>query len=410
VTHPRPDGAARPGGARDDIAGPMLPRYGEVSLAEIGPSLLGCLGAAGEPNVLGLPDATTACLLVIDGLGWELLDRHRDAAPFLASLMDGPRASPDPRAVDPPAEPGVGRWLTAGFPATTVTSLGTLGTGRPPGQHGLLGYQVRDPATGQLLNGLRWDSRVNPLSWQPAETIFQRAAAAGLGAFRVAQGSLEYSGLSAAAMRGAEYLAAGTPGALVAKAAAALAERRRGFAMVYTGDQDGTGHECGCTSPAWRSQLAHTDRLAEQLASALPPGTLLVITADHGMADVPEAERIDADATAQLRDGVALLGGEPRARHVYARPGAAADVLATWQATLGERAWTVSREQAIGDGWFGPVDSRVMERLGDVICAARGNAGIVATVAEKRESALVGMHGSLTPADQRVPLLVCRAG
>jgi hypothetical protein len=378
----------------------MLPRYGETSLAEVGPSLLGCLGVQGEPNVLGLPDATRACLLVIDGLGWDLLQRHRDAAPFLASLLADVSAD----------GAGLGGWLTAGFPATTVTSLGTLGTGRPPGQHGLLGYQVRDPASGLLLNGLRWDNRVDPVSWQPTETIFQRAAEAGIGAFRVARASFERSGLSTAAMRGAEYVPAGTPGALVAFAAAAVAGRQRGFAMVYTGDQDGTGHECGCTSPAWRYQLAHTDRLAEQLAAALPPGTLLVITADHGMADVPAAERIDADAMSLLRDGVALLGGEPRARHVYARPGAAADVLAAWRATLGERAWTVSREQAIDDGWFGPVDRRVIGRLGDVICAARGQTGIVATVTEKRESALVGMHGSITSADQRVPLLICEAG
>ena len=371
-----------------DPAQPLLPRYGQATLAEVGPSLLGCLGVPRESNVLGLPEVARACLLVVDGMGWDLLKQYKDVAPFLAGLLAG------------------GRWLTAGFPATTVTSLSSLGTGRPPGQHGLLGYQVRVPGTDRLLNALRWDKTVDPMSWQPGTTIFQRAIAAGIGAFRIAQGSFEHSGLSAAAMRGADYRAANTPGALVARAAAALAEQPRGFAMVYTGDLDGTGHACGCASPAWRYQLAHTDRLAEQLADALPPGTLLAITADHGMVDVPESERTDADEVPQLRSGVALLGGEPRARHVYAEPGAAADVLAAWRETLGDRAWTVSREQAIDEGWFGPVDCRVTERLGDVISAARGSSAVVATVTEPRESALVGMHGSLAPADQRIPLLL----
>jgi len=45
------------------------------------------------------------------------------------------------------------------------------------------------------------------------------------------------------------------------------------------------------------------------------------------------------------------------------------------------------------------------DRIGDVIAAARGSSAVVATVAEPRESVLVGMHGSLTPAEQRVPLL-----
>jgi hypothetical protein len=90
---------------------------------------------------------------------------------------------------------------------------------------------------------------------------------------------------------------------------------------------------------------------------------------------------------------------------VYAQPGAAADVLSAWRETLADTAWTASREQAVDEGWFGPVAGRVADRLGDVIAAARGASAVVATVAEPRESALVGMHGSLTPADQRIPLL-----
>jgi Type I phosphodiesterase / nucleotide pyrophosphatase len=383
-----PSGTGAPAAAAERV----LPNYGESTLADLGPSLLASLGVAGEANALGLPGADRACLLVIDGLGLQLLNGAVEAAPFLAGL----RAD--------------GRQLSAGFPATTVTSLSSIGTGRPPGLHGLLGYQVRVPDTGRLLNALHWDKAVDPVGWQPGSTIFERAVAAGVGAFRVAQGSFERTGLSIAAMRGAEYWAANTPGALVAATMEALETRRRGFAMVYTGDLDGTGHAWGCGSAAWQYQLAHVDRLAEQIAGALPRGVPLYITADHGMVDVPAAARIDADLIPELRTGVALLGGEPRARHVYAEPGAAEDVLAAWRETLGDRAWTVSREQAIEESWFGPVDWRVADRLGDVIAAARGQAAVVASVTEPRESALVGMHGSLSATDQQIPLLSYLAG
>jgi len=366
---------------------PPLPGYGQCTLADLSRSLLASLGIPGEDNVLGLPATSRVCLLVVDGLGWELLRANRSAAPFLAGLLE------------------TGCWLAAGFPSTTVTSLASLGTGRPPGQHGMLGYQVRVPATGDLLNALRWDKSVDPLAWQPGTTIFERAAAAGLGAFRVAAGSLRQTGLSVAAMRGADYRSADTPGALVACSAAALASVPRGILMVYTGDLDSTGHAWGSSSPAWRFQLAHVDRLAEQLAGALPPGTALHITADHGMVDVAASDRIDADLIPALRDGVALLGGEARARHVYAAPGATADVLAAWRATLGDNAWIAGRQEAIDTGWFGPVEPAMADRIGDVIAAARGSSAVVATVAEPRESVLVGMHGSLTPAEQRVPLL-----
>lgn len=73
-------------------------------------------------------------------------------------------------------------------------------------------------------------------------------------------------------------------------------------------------------------------------------------------------------------------------------------------------AWVVSKDEAIDAGWFGPVDHRVADRIGDVVAAARGSAAVVATVAEPRESALIGMHGSLAASDQRVPLLTCAPG
>jgi hypothetical protein len=366
---------------------PVLPRYGENSLSDLASSLLATLGVPGEPNPLDLPPTRRACLLVIDGLGWELLRDQPAVAPFLSEL-----------AVN-------GAVLAAGFPATTVTSLSSLGTGLPPGQHGMLGYQVAVPGRGKLLNGLRWDDSVDPRAWQPRDTVYERAARAGVATYRVASRSLEKTGLSAAVMRGTEYRPAESLGALVAQGADALRGADRSLVTVYHAQLDGTGHTFGCTSDAWHYHLAHVDKLAEQLASAVPSGTSLYITADHGMTDVAPEDRFDVDEMPGLLAGVELLGGEPRARHVYARPGAGADVLAAWSETLGGRAWILSRDEAIAAGWFGEVDPRLAGRIGDVVAAPAGPWAIVATRTERLESSLIGMHGSLTSSDQLVPLL-----
>jgi hypothetical protein len=152
------------------------------------------------------------------------------------------------------------------------------------------------------------------------------------------------------------------------------------------------------------------DRLAEQIAGSLPYGTVMYVTADHGMVDVGQDDRIDVDAEGSvLRDGVALLGGEPRFRHVYTQPGAADSVLATWREVLGERAWVLPREEAVKEGWFGPVGTPVSDavaaRIGDVVAACASSWAVVASKAEPHESALTGMHGSLTVAEQLVPML-----
>jgi hypothetical protein len=384
---------------------PIVPSYGVATLADLSASILASLeqqppeildpepGSWHPRNVLGLAPAERACLLIVDGLGWELLRDHPAAAPFLSELARNSKP------------------ITAGFPASTATSLGSLGTGCPPGQHGLLGYKVMVPGQDRLLTALRWDPRVDPdpVEWQPLPTLFERAVAAGIAAVHVARGAFRGNGLTAAAMRGADFWPADTMGALAAQAAAAISEHRRAFVVAYHGDLDATGHMFGVGSDSWYYQLAHVDKLAEQLARSMPSGSYLYVTADHGMVDVGTEDRIDVDAIPELRSGLHLLGGEPRARHLYAEPGAAGDVLAAWREVLGERAWVLSRDEAIKDGWFGPVDARMVDRIGDVVAAPVGSAAIVATKAEPRESALVGMHGSLTPSDQLVPALTFTA-
>ena len=368
---------------------PIVPSYGSTTLADLSSSILASLdpGAPPEQNVLGLAPAQRACLLIVDGLGWELLRDHPAVAPFLSELARNSKP------------------ITAGFPATTVTSLGSLCTGLPPGQHGMLGYKVLVPGEDILLNALRWDSRIDPRQWQSRPTIYERATAAGIEAVHVALGAFRGTGLTVATQRGASYRPADSMGALAAQGAAAVAENGRAFVTVYHGDLDNTGHMFGVGSDAWYNQLAHVDKLAEQLASALPAQTWLYVTADHGMVDVGPEDRIDVDEIPELRAGVAVLGGEARARHVYAEPGAAGDVLATWRELLGDRAWIMSRDEAIKEGWFGPVDPSLADRIGDVVAAPVGSLAIVATKTEPRESALFGMHGSLTFADQLVPAL-----
>jgi hypothetical protein len=362
-----------------------VPAYGRESLADLGPSVLAALGVPGEADVLGLPSSPRACVLVVDGLGWELLRAHAAGAPYLSSLT--------------------GRPLTAGFPATTVTSLGSLGTGRPPGDHGMLGYQVAIPGEGRLINCLRWDDGVDPATWQPVPTVFERAAVTGVATAHISAGAYRSSGLTRAVYRGARYLPADSLGQLVARAGEAVREGERSFVTVYHSELDATGHVCGSRSPAWRHHLAFVDLLAQRLAEVMPPDATLYVTADHGMVD--PVDRVDVDAEPALRAGVALLGGEPRARHIYAEDGAGPDVLAAWRERFAGQAWVMSREEAVAAGLFGPVAAPMAGRIGDVLAVPYADVAIVATKAEPLESSLVGMHGSLMPAEQLVPLLSC---
>ncbi|XHM63782.1 alkaline phosphatase family protein [Streptomyces nigra] len=376
------------------------PQYGGGSLADLLPTL-----AAG----MGVPDMTAAitelsaadrnCVFLIDGLGWEQLRAHPDEAPFMTSLLAASRG-------------GSGNPITAGFPATTATSLASVGTGKPPGVHGLPGYTVRNPDTGELMNQLRWNPWTPPQIWQPYPTVFDLAHRAGVHAAQVSSPTFENTPLTRVALSGGRFLGRLAGEERVDLAAEQLAAGDRSLVYTYYAELDGAGHRYGVDSDTWRGQLMYVDRLVQRLAEQLPPRTALYVTADHGMIDVPfdEEHRIDFDADWELRAGVALLGGEGRARHVYAVPGAAQDVLTCWREVLGEQFWVASRDEAIEAGWFGPkIDERVHGRLGDVIAAARDDVLIIASEREPKESAMVGNHGSMTPAEQLVPLLEVRS-
>jgi len=131
---------------------------------------------------------------------------------------------------------------------------------------------------------------------------------------------------------------------------------------------------------------------------------LLAVTGDHGMVTLDR--RVDIDTTPDLTRGVALVGGDPRARLVYARRGAADDVLATWRGVIGDDALVLPAAQAVAEGWFGPVSARVARRIGDVVAVPRGGFALVRTKIEPGLSALPGQHGGLTADEQWVPLLL----
>ncbi|MGC4997601.1 MULTISPECIES: alkaline phosphatase family protein [unclassified Streptomyces] len=377
-----------------------LPAYGSGSLADLLPTLAAGLGVPGmTPTIAELTPADRVCVFLVDGLGWEQLRAHPDEAPFLNSLLASSRG-------------GTGRPLTAGYPATTATSLGSVGTGLPPGAHGLPGYTVRDPDTGQLMNQLRWQPWTPPHAWQPYPTVFELADRAGVHAAQVSSPHFQNTPLTKVALSGGTFLGRLSGEDRMDVAAEQLAAGDRSLVYTYYAELDGAGHRYGVGSDTWRGQLMYVDRLAQRLAEQLPPRSALYVTADHGMVDIPfdEEHRIDFDADWELRAGVSLLGGEGRARHVYAVPGAENDVLTCWREVLGDRFWIASRDEAIGAGWFGPhVDERVYARIGDVVAAAHDDVVITASEREPKESLMVGNHGSMTPAEQLVPLLEVRS-
>ncbi|MBD8045029.1 alkaline phosphatase family protein [Arthrobacter sp. Sa2BUA2] len=371
---------------------PKAPGYGQSSVAEVLTSAAAALQVPGYANTLGLPAARRVCVVMVDGLGRSLLKQRAGHAPYLRSLMN------------------TGRTLSAAFPTTTAASLASLGTGLPPGQHGMVGYDVLDPGQDKVVNMLgNWDAGVDPKLWQPFPTVLEQAAEH-LPVASVSLPRFADSAMTRAALRGGSFVAGTGIHARVQAAAETLASEKRMLMYFYFNELDRAGHRHGAQSSEWGGTLEEIDSALKRFSSRLPADTLVLLTGDHGMVDIAEQDRIDFSTDPELVDGVRHTGGEPRMVHLYLEPDAPAGALerlrAAWRSAYGAKAWILTRAEAIEAGLFGPVRAEVLPRIGDLLIAAREPIALY-DMRRTNPSALqmVGQHGSLTRAEREVPLL-----
>ena len=276
-------------------------------------------------------------MLLVDGLGHELLARHRDHAPYLPALMAG-------------SAPGHGRRTDDDRDLADLARH----CADVPGTHGVVGFTSRIPGTDQLLNALYWDKDVDPLEWQPHPTAFERLAAAGVLTTTVNKREFAGSGLTVASQRGAELHRRRHDRRAHRGAVVGSARGSPSVTYVYDGDLDWTGHRYGVDSRAWRPQLDGDRRGGRASARGLAASaTRLLVVADHGMVDSRRSSRFEVDDDARLRDGVALIG----ARRASATSTAAAARSRTSRPpgarSSATGAMVLTRDEAIARGWFG---------------------------------------------------------
>jgi len=328
---------------------------------------------------------------LVDGLGAEVIAKYSVQVPTLA------------RAISK----GI---VKTSFPTTTATSLATLTTGELPGAHGMLGYTVRVPRSGgRILNSLKWDERVDPQTWQPVPTLFERATHAGINTTHVAAKRYEDSGFTRAVFRGAQYKGANIAADLVAETVRAL-EKTPSFVYLYVNDVDSAGHSDGVGSEKWLAALTAVDQLVAALLEKVPTGTRIWICADHGMINVQE--KIYLGRENSLLTDVETIAGEPRMRHIYLSTNsesAAQELMQRWKSELGNFVTMYSRKDAINAGIFGnSVSDDAADRMGDVIAIAQGNCVLLEPERAEKEATMVGHHGGDSEIESSVPLLLAQ--
>ena len=126
-------------------------------------------------RALGLPDAESAIVVLVDGLGYWNLAMRLGHAPYLRSLMN---------------ESANQRPIATCAPSTTVAAMAAFGTGTCPGLTAMAGYTQLEPASHKLIQLIQFKDAlapkpanphipvppmVDPLDLQREETVFEKA-------------------------------------------------------------------------------------------------------------------------------------------------------------------------------------------------------------------------------------------
>lgn len=353
---------------------PSYDGSGLVNLvAEIETMLTGASPSPGLTDAGLVPDGPTYVLVLFDGLGVAQLE-HRGARSLAASLA------------------GV---LDAPFPTTTSVSLATIASGLTPSRHGQVAHLTWMPDVGEVVNCLKWVTLAgSPVAYDypsvlPTPNLWERLRASGVEPITVQPGDFSGSPLSRVLYRGARFEPAWDVDDL-ASATAQLASEPSRFIFTYVPYVDFAGHVWGLGSDEFTEAMGLAVSVWERLAADLPPDVVLLGTADHGLKEFGDDQKL------LVRDPMfdeLRFAGDARGVHVWGDPPAVDKLAEVTGGTLvdplplfGSEPSPATRERSAPRLLLAPSDLAVLPRGFD-----------------KR---LRCYHGGLTPEEVQIPLLV----
>lgn len=341
----------------------------------------------GKSNRLGFGKSGKVCVILVDGLGSENLRAAGGHAPFLNAALKGSKS------------------INTVFPSTTASAITSFGTAESPSEHGVLGYSVFDRkavVVRNLLNG--WDEEFAPSDFQTSKSVSELALENGVQAFTVGPGEYSDSGFTKLNMSAATYVPARTFEERIQATRDILSSKQSSLTYLYFPELDSIAHSHGVASVEWLQKLEDLDSAIKNLANNLPKDAGLVVTADHGIVDVPKTNQIMLDEI-DMPELIAA-SGDPRNTFLYFRPHTdLAAMKIKLEDELAGRVIVATVIELKAAGWL---DHEVTnsEYLPDLYLLSTGaHACYHRGFCKPQSLKMVGQHGSISQAELSVPLL-----
>ncbi len=400
----------------------LPPNYADGSIANIPATIAGLLdvpfsGLAPLRPEIWQPLAGSVkrvVLLIIDSLGWQMVERER---PYFEDLMSGKTAVLHP--------------ITSIFPSTTVAALSSFWTGVGPAQHGLLGLRLFTPQYSTITQFIHFTpdfgrfpdalikAGLKPEEFLDAPGVAELLLTGGVPTYRFKGYDLIDSALSQMHGRGVTDSYPAITAADMFVQIRQFLEWRLGepmFVSAYWPTIDTLMHRHGWDHASVTAEMRALFRqLKNELLDALNPEacaeTVFLLAADHGQTICPPAHYIKLSDHPQLEKMLLMQpAGEPRVLYFYTRQGRQQDVIDYLQEHFSHAMVVLTGEEALAAGLMGPQphSAHAELRVGDVVGIMRHDYAFVTAGDLAYADRLLGRHGGMTRLEMQVPFLGMR--
>lgn len=407
--------------ARSKLSGLITPIYDGLSISNIPSTVLSTfnvkwkhLSPLSNSSIKDFThDAETIILILLDGLGYNLLKK---------AIINEPRS-----ALSKICSSGFLVPITSTFPSTTTTALTTINTGLTPQEHAIIGYTMYLKKIGMVANMISFspaiDSRRDTLldgsldrrDLFRGKTIYETLGENGVKSHVVTRRIYKYTGLSRLLHVGAEvntYMASSDLFIILKR----LLENSKGlpkYIFVYWDLIDSLSHIYGPESEEVFAELRSffyqlRTEFLEKIGNDVTRKTSFMITGDHGLASNSERSTIKIQDYPHLLDNLQIPPtGDSRAAFIYVKVGRTAYVRNYFNSKFGRKLLVVNSNKALKEGFFGigEVNKELRSRIGDLIALPYEGSSIIYPYKKHEGSFMKGCHGGLSSSEVLVPLL-----
>lgn len=362
----------------------------------------------------------TVVLFLIDAFGWSCFEKYADDFAFLQRFQAD----------------GTVTKLTSQFPSTTASQVTTIHTGLPVGQNGVFEWHYYEPRLDAIISPLLFSlagtqkrerlrfKEVTPEEVFPNQTFYQELGQRGIRSHVFQNRVYTPSSFGNVVFQGAEVHAYRSFPEMLINVGELLGQiRSPSYVFVYFDRIDDIGHQYGPDSAQIAAEidifLTSMERLLFNKGLSKNHKTLLMVTADHGLA------QIDPKTTVYLNLDPRFTGFKQFIRknqtHELLIPaGSCRDMflyikkekLEAAKDFLNERLTGVADvcrvDDLIKEGLFGPepMSEEFLGRVGNLVILPYENQSVWWYEQGKFEQNFYGHHGGLSKAEMEIPLLM----